>query len=69
MTEHSTNRTSSIFENGRVRPGIYMIENLASETYLDIHRQSKQLCCRPAQDLEEGRGIVSLDAHFLPAIC
>jgi len=48
---------SSIFENGRLKPGVYKIQNLFSDTYLDIHHRSMQLCCRPARDLEEGRGL------------
>ena len=49
---------SSIFENGRLKSGIYKIQNLLSESYLDVLHHSMQLCCRPAQDLEEGRGLV-----------
>ena len=48
----------SIFENGRLKPGVYEIQNLYSQTYLDIHEHSRETCCRPAQDLEEGRGLV-----------
>ena len=59
--------SSSIFENGRLKPGIYKIQNLSSETYLDIHRHSKELCCRPARDLEDGGGLVRLSLPL--AIC
>ena len=58
MTLSSTSYPSSIFKDGRLKPGIYKIQNLYSETYLDIHQHSKQACCRPAQDLEDGRGLV-----------
>ena len=58
MTFNSTTDTSSIFEGGKLKPGIYKIQNLQSETYLDIHLHSKKVCCRPAQDLEDGRGLV-----------
>jgi hypothetical protein len=54
--KHPTN--DSVFENGRLKPGLYKIQNLVSETYLDIHQHSMQLCCRPTRDLEEGRGVV-----------
>ncbi|KAF9781773.1 hypothetical protein BJ322DRAFT_1111696 [Thelephora terrestris] len=57
MTLPSTTRTSPIFQDGKLKPGIYKIQNLYSETYLDIHRHSKQVCCRPAGDLEEGKGL------------
>jgi len=57
----------SIFENGKLRPGIYKIQNLHSQTYLDIHEHSRETCCRPAQNLEEGRGlwkIMPLEAGY-----
>jgi len=52
--------TMTILKNGKLKPGIYKIQNLHSETYLDIIRHSKELCCRPARDLEDGDGIVRL---------
>ena len=52
--------TPSIFKDGKLKPGIYKIQNLFSETYLDIHRHSREVCCRPARDLGDGRGLVSL---------
>jgi len=63
MTLNSTGDSSSIFKDGKLKPGVYKIQNLYSETYLDIHRHSKQVCCRPARDLE-GRGLVRL---YLPS--
>jgi len=60
MTLTSTSDPSSIFNDGKLKPGIYKIQNLYFETYLDIHRHSKELCCRPVKDLEDGRGLVSL---------
>ena len=48
----------SIFEDGRLRPGIYKIQNLYSQTFLDIHEHSRELCCRPATALADGRGHV-----------
>ena len=59
MTLKSTTDSSSIFKDGKLKPGIYKIQNLFAETYLDIHPHSKELCCRPAKDLEDGRGLVS----------
>ena len=59
MTLHSTGDASSIFENGRLKPGIYKIRNLQTETFLDIEEYLREVCCRPAKNLEEGRGLVS----------
>jgi len=47
-----------IFNDGRLRPGIYKIQNIYTETFLDIKVHSRELCCRPAGRLGEGRGIV-----------
>ena len=57
MTPNSTNDCSSIFEGGKLKPGIYKIQNIEAESFLDIHVHSKG--CRPAKDLGEGRGLVS----------
>ena len=65
MTLRSTNESTSIFEDGKLKPGIYKIQNLFSETYLDIHQHSNQACCRPAKDLEDGKGLVRL---HLPSV-
>ena len=56
MTLNSAIDSASIFENGKLKPGIYKIQNLRSETYLNIYRHSKELCCRPARDLGDGGG-------------
>jgi len=57
MTPNSTSNSSSIFKDGKLKPGIYKIQNLYTDTYLDIHRHSKEVCCRPAKDLEDGRDL------------
>ena len=49
---------STIFEDGKLKPGLYKIQNLQSKTYLDIHEHSMEVCCRPASALEENDGIV-----------
>jgi hypothetical protein len=54
----STNDSSSIFKDGKLEPGFYKIQNIYAETYLDIELHSKNMCCRPAKDLEGGRGLV-----------
>ena len=58
MTFRSHSDSPSIFRDGKLKLGFYKIQNLYSQTYLDIHEHSKELCCRPAQNLEEGRGLV-----------
>jgi len=59
MTLHSTSDSSSIFKDGKLKPGIYKIQNIYSETYLDVKVSTREMCCRPVQDLAEGRGLVS----------
>ena len=56
---------SSIFENGKLKPGIYKIQNISSDTYLDIDVPSREVCCRPKKDLEEGRGFVRVYTRHL----
>lgn len=58
MTSNSTNDSSSILRDGKLRPGIYKIKNIDTKTYLDIHERSMQVCSRPAEKLEEGGGLV-----------
>jgi len=48
MTLNSPTDPSSIFEDGKLKPGIYKIQNLYSRTYLGIHEHSRQTCCRLA---------------------
>ena len=59
MTLILTNPPPSIFEDGQLRPGIYKIQNIYTETFLDIEVHSRDVCCRPPESLGEGRGIVS----------
>jgi len=42
---------------GTQKPGIYRIQNIYTEGYLDIEVPSRDVCCRPARDLREGRGL------------
>jgi hypothetical protein len=58
MTLTSTDNSTSIFEDGRLKPGTYKVQNIYARTYLDVVEHSRRMCCRPAQDLEEGGGIV-----------
>ena len=54
MTLHS----HSILENGKLKPGIYKIQNIQSGSYLDVEVYTRAVCGRPIRDLEEGRGFV-----------
>ena len=56
----------AIFEGEKLKPGVYKIQNLYAETFLDIHLHSMEVCCRPAKDLEDGKGLVN--PHLLPVI-
>jgi hypothetical protein len=59
MGFNSTSSSSSILKDGELKPGIYKIQNIYTETFLDIHVHSREVCCRPVKDLGEGRGLVS----------
>ncbi|KAF9642236.1 hypothetical protein BDM02DRAFT_2471012 [Thelephora ganbajun] len=52
MTPSSTN-SSSVFEDGKLRPAVYKIQNIVGQTYVDIREHSKELCGRPATVLEK----------------
>jgi hypothetical protein len=59
MATPTTGDASSIFRDGKVpKPGIYKIQHLFHKNYMDIHEHSREVCCRPVTDLEEGRGLV-----------
>jgi len=59
MTQNPIGDSCSIFKDGKLKSGIYKIQNILTENYLDIEVHSRQVCCRPAKDLGEGRGLVS----------
>jgi hypothetical protein len=60
-----TSGSSSIFKDGRLKPGVYKIQNIHSETFLDVEVHSKAVYCRPAIFLGEGRGLVRPFQHPL----
>ena len=60
MTFTSAGSCLSAFEGGKPKPGTYKIQNIHNDAYLDIEVRSRELCCRAAQDLGEGRGLVRL---------
>jgi len=57
MTSNYTGDSHSIFKY-ELKPGIYKIQNLFSQTYMDIHEHTREVCCRPATALAEGNGLV-----------
>jgi len=59
MTQNPISDSCSIFKDGKLKPGIYKIQNIYAQNFLDVNIQSRQVCCRPAKDLGEGRGFVS----------
>ena len=65
MALRSTSDSPSIFQDGKLKPGIYKIQNIETETYLDVEVHLREVCCRPAENLGEGRGFVR---RYLP-IC
>jgi len=63
MTLTSANDFASIFKDGKLKPGIYMIQNVVSQTYVDMREHSRELCCRPDTRLE-GKGLVGSCPHL-----
>ena len=57
MTSNLTGESLSIFKY-ELKPGIYKIQNLLGQTYMDIHEHTREVCCRPATALAEGKGLV-----------
>lgn len=46
-----------LFKGGRVKPGTYKIYNICYQCYSDFLEQSEKLCCYPARDVEDRRGL------------
>ena len=59
MVYNSPRSPPSIFQGGRIKPGVYKIQNIVSKTYVDIKDDVRELCGRPSQVLEYGRDQVS----------
>ena len=53
----------SIFKDGKLEPGVFKIQNIASQTYLDVRDHTKEVCCRPAEYLD-GKGLVGSRSNF-----
>ena len=58
MAFTSTSDSPSIFKDGKLKPGIYKIQSLYNEAFLDVEEHSREIYCRSFQDLREGRGLV-----------
>ena len=52
----SENHPVSAFEGGKIKPGIYMLQNAVGKTFADI-LDTKEMCCRPAAAIP-GKGLV-----------
>lgn len=48
-----------IFEDGKLKPGTYKVQNLKSQTYLEILEDTKDLCCRPREVLSGQDALVT----------
>jgi hypothetical protein len=67
MTFTSTNDSVSIFKDRKLWPGIYKIQNVRSQTFVDIREHTKTLCCRPATVLR-GKGLVGTCLRSAPTV-
>jgi len=56
MTPQST--SDSILEKGKLKSGIYRIQNVQLETFIDIEVHTREVCCRAFKSLGAGRGLV-----------
>ena len=57
MTLNLKTESISIFQDGKLKPGIYKIQNIVGQTYVDTREHTRELCGRPAAALE-GKGLV-----------
>jgi len=65
MALTSTDDPTSIFKDDKLKPGVYKIQNIVGQTYVDIREHVRELCCRPAAVLE-GNGLVGSRPHPTP---
>ena len=67
MRSTSANDSVSVFKDGKLKPGIYKIQNIVGHTYADIRENTRELCCRPTVALE-GKGLVGPHHRFVPIV-
>ena len=60
MDHSSSNTSASIFQDGKIKPGVYKIMNVVSGTFVDIKDDASELCGRSSSTLGDSRGQVSL---------
>lgn len=60
MTYNTPESSLSIFQDGKIKPGIYKIQNIVSRTYVDTKDHLRELCGRPSSVLGSGGGQVRL---------
>ena len=53
----------SIFVDGNLNPGVYKVQNLNSQTLLEVSESSRELCCRPTAVLSPKDALVGLVFH------
>ena len=62
MLTPPTDDPMSIFVGGKLKSGTYKVQNLASQTYLEVLDHSKELCCRIATVLTPKDALVIQNA-------
>ena len=50
--------SSSILTDGKLKPGIYRIQNLVGQTFVEMQEGPRQLCCRTEAALSSQAGLV-----------
>ncbi|KAF9777282.1 hypothetical protein BJ322DRAFT_1188119 [Thelephora terrestris] len=67
MTLTAEKDSPSMFEDGKLKPGIYKIQNIVGQNVRDIRDHSQELCCRPPLLLKDkGCGKSSLRVRDTP---
>lgn len=58
MATRPRSNSPIVSPDGRVKPGIYKIKSILTQTYVDIEVHLRTLCGRPAENLGAGSGLV-----------
>lgn len=66
MLVYTPDDPMSIFAGGKLKPGKYKVQNLASQTFLEVLDHSRNLCCRPDGVLPPLGGLV-VSTHSGPS--